>query len=470
MKSLRTASNHWLQQVKKTVISHRGQRVVNQGLRWHLDYPSLECPPWLNQNGWVVQGWVLLPSSLSKSMEDVRVIARWNSVFELCHPLSLERPDVIETVLGEDPTKHPQLRCGFRFTVPRQLTSCTLELCVNGERIPLPIVSMPELPDSAGAEVAPLKVLKGKANWLFLDNDTNGSVDQYRGCLLLTDEGVKGWQRYFKDFYALAEKHGAASAVLVAPAKESVMGPRYHPYAEGAGGPIQQLLALPEAQVLVYPVQALMALGDDAFIQTDTHWTQRGAMAASKVLAAALGLDDRAVENTFVDDEYDELSLTGDLGSKLKPKRTCRISSLRTFNYHQYRCFDNGLPNFGRLVVLANGKALMPGTCLIFGSSSSYSMFNYVSRLFKRVVFVHSAGSLDPELVAAVKPDYLVVQTNARFVVQVPKVKQSLTTLIAEKRERLTEEEQEVVAKRQVLVTADDAMVTALGISPWVSL
>ncbi|MGP9737774.1 MULTISPECIES: alginate O-acetyltransferase AlgX-related protein [Halomonas] len=468
MKSLRTASNHWLQQVKKTVISHRGLQVVNQGLRWHLDYPSLECPPWLNQNGWVVQGWVLLPPSLSKSMEDVRVIACWNPVFELRHPLSLERPDVIETVLGEDPAKHPQLRCGFRFTVPRQLTTCTLELCVNGERIPLPIVSMPELPDSDGAEVAPLKVLEGKANWLFLDNDTNGSVDQYRGRLLLTDEGVKGWQRYLKDFRTLAEKHGADSAVLVAPAKESVMGPRYHPYAEGAGGPIQQLLALPEAQVLVYPVQALMALGDDAFIQTDTHWTQRGAMAASKVLAAALGLDEWAVENTFVDDEYGERSLTGDLGSKLKPERTCRINSLRTFNYHQYRCFDNGLPNFGRLIVLANGKALMPGTCLIFGSSSSYSMFNYVSRLFKRVVFVHSAGNLDPEVVKAVQPEFLVAQTNARFVVQVPRASCSLQALIAEKKACLSEEEIMMVAKRRIDVEAHNPVISSLGLSPWV--
>ncbi|MGO2264643.1 alginate O-acetyltransferase AlgX-related protein [Halomonas sp.] len=434
--------------------------------RWELDYPSDMRSAQFSESGRVVQGWVLLNTEHAEWQQKLTIVAAWEPAYELCHPLEIERADVIERVLGASDEDHLQRYCGFRFTVPPSLTRFTLWLACEDQRWLLQVVEIN--PPEALQAPETLKVLEGKAGWLFLNNDTNASVDQYRGRLRLTPRGLSGWQRYLSAFYALAEKQKAASAVLVAPSKESVMGPGYHPYAEGAGGPIQQLLALPEAQVLVYPVQALMALGDDAFIQTDTHWTQRGAMAASKVLAAALGLDERAVENTFVDDEYGELSLTGDLGSKLKPERTCRISSLHTFNYHQYRCFDNGLPNFGRLVVLANGKALMPGTCLIFGSSSSYSMFNYVSRLFKRVVFVHSAGNLDPEVVKAVQPEFLVAQTNARFVVQVPSASCSLQALIAEKKACLSEEEVMMVAKRRIGVETHNPVISSLGLSPWV--
>ncbi|WP_155826416.1 hypothetical protein [Vreelandella zhanjiangensis] len=455
---------------KKVVISHRFQQAVNQGLRWHLDFPSLERPPWLNQNGWVVQGWVLLPDSLIECHDDVKVIARWSPIYELCHPLSLDRPDVIETVLEEDPAVHPQLCCGFRFTVPRHLATCTLELSVNGERISLPEANMPELTDSGDVEQPPLKVLEGKAGWLFLDNDTNGSVDQYRGRLLLTDKGVEGWRSYLSAFHALAERHAARHALLVAPSKESVMGPRYHPYEEGISGPIHQLLSVPEASNFVYPVEALKALGDDAFIQTDTHWASKGAMVAGKALLHKLELDDADVERVFANDDYQSRTIPGDLGSKFSPARACQTSVMCSFNYNKHRHFDNGLPNFGRLILINYQEALIPSTCLVFGSSSSYFLLSYLSRLFTHVVFAHTAGNLDPELVAAVKPQYLVVQTNARFVVQVPKANQALKDLIEEKRTRLTIEEREAADKRKVLAAKDDETIAALGLSAWVEL
>ena len=435
--------------------------------RWELDYPSESREALFSASGRVVQGWVLLSEDQAERSSKLRIVAQWESIYELCHPLEIERPDVIERVLKASASEHPQRRCGFRFSIPLHVRSFQLSLALNDQRWVLQDVVINK---ETTAGPAPLKVLEGKAGWLFLDNDTNGSVDQYRGRLLLTDEGVAGWQQYLAGFHSLARQHDAREAVLVAPSKESVMGPRYHPFEEGKGGPISQLLSLPEASRFIYPVPELSALGDDAFIQTDTHWAQQGAMAAAKALAFALGFDKAAVEKVFASDKYQERKLTGDLGSKLSPERQCTINALCSFNYNKHRYFDNGLPNFGRLLVLAYGKALMPGTCLIFGSSSSYSMFNYLSRLFKHVVFVHSAGSLDPKLVAAVHPSYLVVQTNARFVVQVPKEEQSLAALIADKRERLTEEECEAVAKRKVGVAKEDETIAALGLSAWVDL
>lgn len=442
---------------------------------WSLDYPSPEREACFVAAGRVVQGWVLFDdAAFADSAErdavlsSARVAAGWDAVYELSHPLEVVRADVIERVLKAEPSQHAQRHCGFRFSIPHRVKRFKLWLVIDDQRWLLKDIAIEE--EASLQKSSALKVLQGRDGWLFLDNDTNGSVDQYTGRLLLTAEGVGAWQHYLQEVERQASLQQAHYAVLVAPSKESVMGPRYHPVAEGNTGPILQLLALPEANRFVYPVPALMALGDDAFIQTDTHWAPLGALAASRELALSLGIDVNAVDAQFAEDRYHIRAMGGDLGNKLEPKQHCQVQSLRSFNYNRCRYFDNGLPNFGRLLVLVNEAALLPANCLIFGSSSSYSMFNYLCRLFKHVIFVHSAGSLDPELISAVKPDYLVMQTNARFLVQVPKVEQSLHQLINEKRARLGDDDVVQVKKRKVPVEQDDPVIQSLGLAAWASL
>ncbi|RTR05132.1 glycosyltransferase family 2 protein [Halomonas nitroreducens] len=430
--------------------------------RWALDYPSDQREPWCLASGRVVQGWVLLPAEMAEAASRLRIVARWLPEHEVRHPLEIKRPDVIEAVLNERPEGHPQLHCGFRFTVPPRLAHFHLELLLEDRCWPLQEVRcQPAQADAAGS----LKVIEGRSGWLFLDNDTNASVDQYRGRVHLTSRGLMAWQAYLSGLGRLAETVGCPWAMLVAPAKETVMGPRYHPQVQGQSQPIDQLLALPEAAGVVHPVAALQALGDDAFIRTDTHWTQRGAMAASVELAASLGLARPSVEPVFAGDRYRTRAMGGDLGNKLTPRQTCEAAMLRSFSHLKYRVYDNGLPNFGRLLVIEYPEALMEGTCLIFGSSSTSSMFHFLSRLFRRVIFIHSAGNLDPAVVEATRPDYLVVQTNARFLVQVPALDQSLSGMIRDKVARLSVAERERVDERRLM--AEPSRLEAWGLAAW---
>src|SRR5690606_23289521 len=124
-------------------------------------------------------------------------------------------------------------------------------------------------------------------------------------------------------------------------------------------------------------------------------------------------------------------------------------------HFQKHRAYDNGLPNFGRLMVTRYEKALLNDTCLVFGSSSSYSMLNYLGRLFQNLVFVHSAGNVDIKLLLACQPRYLITQTNARFVVVAPSVGYSLQRDIEDKVSRLTEEQLEAVDKRRVEADAE---------------
>ncbi|HBP41103.1 MAG TPA: glycosyltransferase [Halomonas sp.] len=428
--------------------------------RWALDYPSEQRGSRFQPSGRVVQGWLLLPDDLVEMHTQVRIVAEWQPAFELCHPLEIDRPDVIKNIFSLPADNHPQRRCGFRFTVPPKLGSFRLWLALEDDRWLLQEVSV----DTRDVEtVQQLKVLEGKKGWLFLDNDTNGSVDQFMGRMRLTQSGVDGWNDYLHQLETIADDE--PWALLVAPSKESVMGASYHPRAEGVSGPMHQVLSLSASTGVVYPVKQLKALGDGAFIPTDTHWTHQGALAATIALAVKLGVEEKICSALFKKDRYKNKTMGGDLGNKLTPKQTSSVDVLVSFSHSRYKTYDNGLPNFGRLLVIEYPEALMSGTCLIFGSSSSYSMFNYLCRVFQRIVFVHSAGNVDPDLVKAVAPAYLATQTNARFVVQIPTVTHNLDEVIHQKCAQLDEKAFEGVREKRII--APDEYLQTLGLLHW---
>ncbi|MCO7233460.1 glycosyltransferase family 2 protein [Cobetia sp. Dlab-2-AX] len=429
--------------------------------RWTLDYPSSEHGSLFLPGGRVVQGWVLLHPDIAATAPKVRIIARWEDQFEVCHPLEIKRPDVINKILHDVDDSHPQRQCGFRFTIPTRVTRFYLELLIDDYRWPLQIVKC----EADQCDTDALKVIEGSEGWLFLDNDTNGSVDQYRGRMHLTKYGIERWRGYFKGVAKIANDYGCRWSMLIAPAKETIMGPRYHTAVQDDKRPISQLLALSEATHVVHPEAALLALGDDAYIRTDTHWTQRGAMKATIELAVELGLPRDKVENLFSKDRYTSKSMGGDLGNKLTPRRVCHVDMLKSFSYMKHRLYDNGLPNFGRMLVINYPEALFAGTCLIFGSSSTNSMFHYISRVFKRVVFVHTAGSIDQDVVDSISPDYLITQSNARFLLQVPEVEYSLTDMIDKKISRLDSTEIEKISDK--MLVSEEASLNDIGVLKW---
>ncbi|AWB35558.1 glycosyltransferase family 2 protein [Orrella marina] len=416
-------------------------------LRFELDYPSVKRDPFVTKSGRVVQGWLLLHPELEHSRQQLKIIAEWNSQFELEYPFNVSRPDVITQILEADPENHAQLTCGFSFTVPLQLRHFRLWLDCEGERFRLPDVHVEdpsEYPDRP-------KVLKGEHGWLFLDNDTNGSVDQFTGHMRLSTAGLTGWQDYFTEAGKLASKLGVPWALLIAPSKESILGNRYHPRKPGTAGPIDQVRAISATHPLVYPDDTLRDLGEEAFIPTDTHWSHRGAMHAALELAGRLGVNVHRCKQAFEKDVYALREMGGDLGNKLTPRQSSKVQVLTSFNHVRQKKYDNGLPNFGRLIVTEYPKALNKGTLVLFGSSSSYAMFNHLVRIFKRIVFVHSAGNIDPFVVQQIKPSFLAAQTNGRFVIMPPTVGQSLRSQIQEKIERLTPDERKTVETRRII-------------------
>ncbi|MDR7119321.1 alginate O-acetyltransferase AlgX-related protein [Rheinheimera soli] len=389
-------------------------------IRWWLDSPISDATASLDTltgNGLVFQGWVL-----QAKPADFQVYVRHGDELAVFEP-DCARPDVIEIILKQKPEKHPQLSCGFRFPLP--LTSADFELGVIQDDQYFPLCQ--------GHISGPFKVLEGKGNWLFLDNDTNKSVEQFTGKQLLEAEAKQSWQLYMAKLQAYAAQFQCKHALLMAPAKEAVYT-EFYPYAKGALTPVEQVLRLvPVGLNLCYPVEALQQSAKRSFRVTDTHWSPFGAMVAAVELAVSLGLVRENIEALFANDEYRRVPLIGDLGNKMFPPRSADEWLLKSFSYRKSVVSDNGLANFGRTLCLANELALVPRHLVIFGASSSYSMLDYLCRIFGRITLMHTAGNIDPGVVAELTPDYLVCQTNARYVVRAPDANYSLAAIIAEK-------------------------------------
>lgn len=409
--------------------------------KYHLDYPSTEHGQPKEKTGWVVQGWVLVKPQVYRDLKQPPYLSvKLNEQLERCIPLDRNRPDVVSTF------KHAQAQeqCGFRLALPLSGTKLQLRLHINDQSYALIDLSLPVATPENDAEPEPLKVLQGHQDWLFLDNDTNFSVDQHRGLLRLSKKCLADWQRYIQDWQTHMAVWDNRALFLIAPTKESVLS-HYYPYQAAASGLFDEVFAQMPSDMYLYPTQELQALGDASYYKTDTHWTHQGAQRVVESVAQRLGLDGCEVQAVFVQDTYQTREHVGDLGNKLTPPFSQPASFLTGMHYKKWVVFDNALPNFGRVVLMQNHNALYDALCLVFGSSSSYSLLSYLCRIFQRVLVAHTAGHIDLAMLNATQPTYVIAQTNARFMVRPPTFEHSVSATVKQKSRALTTEQKEAL-------------------------
>lgn len=405
--------------IKRNDLSLNGVKV------WALDFPANERLVDLLQPTLLVQGWVLWAET---PIQPIHVLVEVGGVLVHEQPFNSKRPDVIERVLHESYAGHDQLCCGFVARVPSAGLVTGFRVGVKqGDGAPVWLAQV--------ALVAPLQVLEGSDGWLFLDNDSNHSVDQYTGKRLLRAEELAAWQDYLGGVHAVAQRLGLRHAMVLAPSKEEVLRHRY-PLERAQTTVLDQVCALaaPEWHLLnAAPVLRAHEPPEACFKQTDTHWTDRGAMLATLALLPLLGLDDVRARALFEQDAYELRNEVGDLGCKLLPMRSAATEFLKGPPPEAGAIFDNRLPNIGRTLVFEHADAVYPCKVVVFGASSGYPMLKYLKRLFSRVVFVHSAAQVDVAVLQHEKPDALLLQSNGRFLVQAPHLRFSLADAVRTK-------------------------------------
>lgn len=395
---------------------------------WALDSPANTSIVKAADRGLYIQGWILTVPTIAPEAVVIRFMAHSLEV-QRTLPLNSGRPDVIQRVLGLPPSGHAQLRCGYAGYLPETPQEFTVGVSIDSRVTWLCSVELGvQVSEGKPAEheisknVSGLGVIQGTDGWLFLDNDTNHSVDQHTGRLTLDSSKLARWRNYLDKCNTLAHNAGARHAVLIAASKEQVL-PEHYPFPASHRKVLDQVLEICSPADHVVNTGAILAGQADkqaCFIKTDTHWTDRGAMVATLALIDELSLDADQARQHFSNDVYHTMPFAGDLGIKLTPPLASPTEFLRAPPPLTDAAFDNHLPNIGRVLLFESGEALWPHSLLMFGASSAYPMLKYLKRLFSRILFIHSAGNVDAEVIAHEKPNFLVMQTTARFMVEPP--------------------------------------------------
>lgn len=463
------SSLSWWRRVRYTPMRAQTAPLVSPITAWQRTWPQ-PSRVILTQRGVLLQASLTVEGgSVAKEKEkkSIKLACTWQAGVEYVFPANhFDGNDVGDDGFDDNDSGCLDDTVHFRIELPIRSGNIRLSAVLPTEageqRIPLERLTL--MPDASAQELQ-ASALIGQQGWLFLDQDTNASLYQHLGYISLRQEAIDNWVAYAEQLTTLSVQANANVLMVIAPSKEKVMH-AYHPYPMGAVTPVDQVVeALPDAFCL-YPEALLKQMGDDAYHVTDTHWTQQAAMRVTCEAVSRLGLAAlEDAERWFAEDEYKVVQVRGDLGSKLSPVRRAATPRLSSFDHREYKCYDNGLANFGRVIVWENSDAVLDQCCLVMGASSSYMMFPFLVRIFRRVIFVHSAGNVDVSLVHSVAAQVVLVQTNARFMVEAPQLTWSLHDTILEKTEGVNMEEHTAAFAQRM--PAEQAALAGWGLEKW---
>lgn len=396
---------------------------------WFLDSPR-DPTSYTSDSSIQIKGWLL-----SKNSEDAVFLILENDELKMRHEVSLPRRDVIEEVLSQEVTSGLFLNCGFDFGFPSIGGVIDISFEINGQLYPVRTININQASN----------VLVGIRDWLFLDNDSNRSVDQYCGELLISEHELDRWRQYLKSTHSMISDIESRWVLLIAPSKEYVV-PQYFPYKQGENSTAHQLLEECErvnAPVL-YPLQILNSESELTYTKGDTHWTDYGALIACNEIVQFFGIE--TLEASRIP-YFQFAKRLGDLGTKLSPPQYHTEFVANFSSTASKLSFDNGIHNHGRIWTFDNPSATLKSTAVIFGGSSSNNMAQWLSMFFSRLVFVHTAGGIDQSILLQEKPDYVIAQTNARFTITAPPTSVDVRETIREKISKMNNSDRENLEK-----------------------
>lgn len=158
---------------------------------------------------------------------------------------------------------------------------------------------------------APAGVLLGAGGWLFSEEEYDVDARHVR----------RAWMSRIGAVATRLERDDVDLVVALVPAKAALVGARPHPLPAVAQAryddTLTDLAALGIAAVDLRP--ALGALGERAWLRTDTHWTPAGATAAAAAIADAVARADPSArgDETFTTEVVGTEAMYGDLADLL---------------------------------------------------------------------------------------------------------------------------------------------------------
>lgn len=276
-----------------------------------------------------------------------------------------------------------------------------------------------------------LQVLEGESDWLFLDNDSNSSVSQYKGECLINDANLSQWNKYLSQLSKIKDV-----LLLIAPNKESVY-PSYYPYERGSILPIDQVLCLCNSNKTnyMYPLSILQNT-TSSYSKIETHWSYLGAFVAFKEILRNFNLNP---ENQTFPFTFEDKELIGDLGSKFTPPKKSSYLFLSKYGSKSIsptnfadcitQCsnceniqlvFSNYFIGQGHISIFENSSSLLDKKIVLFGDSFLQQLLPFFIYTFRRCVYIWSNATTIESIINYEKPDYIFSEIVERMIIRAP--------------------------------------------------
>ena len=261
------------------------------------------------------------------------------------------------------------------------------------------------------------KVAEGKDGWLFLAKDSNNTMGQHAGEVLLTDHQLQQWQDLLEQRSAWLNLHGAPYFYMIAPDAHAVY-PDMLPddVVPGPTRPALQVLDYLRERnsfaPVLYPLEELIAARDElVYPKTGSHWSEFGAFVGYRALMKEMTeiLPVRRLNRSEIHVSSDPRA--GDLGLKFDPPVKSSYVYVDVIGASTRYMNDNRVRNHGRLVEFES-DAFNALTCLVFGDSYAVRMMPLIAEAFSRTYFAHIY--FDYDLIRELKPDVVVTVAAER--------------------------------------------------------
>jgi alginate O-acetyltransferase complex protein AlgJ len=369
----------------------------------------------LPQESLSLRGWIILSSKLKP-----RLVAEYR---EYCQEFELTHRSDVKSVYKDRFNGEDILCLGYNCMVEDIASMISLRI--------LHYCKKEEITEECIFVIERCRIIKplaGANGWLYLDNDTNKSVDQFTGKHNLSCKHILKWESFLSESSSLLDRLDSEWRFLVAPAKEYVTDFLY-PYCKSDVTPLSQLDDLLDSH---YPgkridcIQHLKANWPVSYSMTDTHWTDIGAYLIASLIADSFGLCTKRMPQSLESATFNFVEYSGDLGSKLCPPILCYVPVLIQDSIPVRKTFDNGVHNHGRIWIFENSEISSSSKCIVFGDSFSINLVPWLACLYSRVVYCHTSAGVDISVLKHESPCNVVLQTNSRFVGVVPSASYSL--------------------------------------------
>ena len=258
-------------------------------------------------------------------------------------------------------------------------------------------------------------VLIGEDGYLFLVGGGHRIAEFASGKEQVTADSLENFRTNLMRRQRFCQKRGIRFRHIIVPDKHNVMRKRYPlETKQRTSAKYIRLSVRDFDDVLSYPLQMLCSVGQDVYQKTDSHLSDEGCISLVSHEMEQVLEELRSVRTTILANvSRRELSITGDLGSKLDPA----VSSNETFYKPLWdpAIFTNNVKgNNGIIDLYFTSRSLTKLQLVIFGNSFFRQCAPFFSLIFKEVVFFRTPY-FHAELVSQISPDVVLTENCERY-------------------------------------------------------